>query len=605
MGVVRGRYVYTPDLLMLESHRPTSSPCWCSRGPSPLSLDRLQPYLHCHPDRQFASYVFHGLRDGFHIGFSHQSSLRSVPHNHPSSRENPSVITDHLRTELQLGRLIGPLPPLLASAVHISPMGLVPKHHSDKWRLVVDLSSPRNQSVNDGISPALCSLHYASIDNAVDIISHLGRATELVKLDLSNAYRIIPVHTDDQPLLAVSWQGNTYLDRSLPFGLRSAPKIFNAVADLLTWVLHCDGLPFVIHYLDDFLVFGAPGSNMATTMRPLAEATFTHIGAPIAHHKTEGPSTALTFLGIQIDTNLFQLSLPDDKVRRLQNLLSTWVYRKSCTRRELESLIGHLSHAATVIRPGRIFLRNLFSLLSRLSNPHHYARLNLATRADITWWQSLLLHWNGRSFFPPASPTSHLYSDASGLYGCGAYSTEVASWFQLQWPLAWLDTGITAKELVPIVVAAAMWGPRWSGQHICFHCDNEAVVTIIQNRRAHNTLLTQLLRCLFFYASMFQFHFSALHIPGVYNVLADAISRNNLTLLHSLIPQATQVAVPPAVSSFLLHTPDWGSPTWTAQFLYSLPTGYPQPHPTVTGLACAATRASARHTTYRHSHSRR
>ena len=41
-----------------------------------------------------------------------------------------------------------------------------------------------------------------------------GQATELVKLDLSNAYRIVPVHPDDWPLLGISWQGNTYIDRA-------------------------------------------------------------------------------------------------------------------------------------------------------------------------------------------------------------------------------------------------------------------------------------------------------------------------------------------------------------------------------------------------------
>ena len=200
-------------------------------------------------------------------------------------------------------------------------MGLIPKLHSNRWRLIVDLSAPRSHSVNDGISPQLCSLRYASIDNAVSIIMSLGQHTELVKLDLSNAYRIVPIHPDDQPLLAVNWNGDTFMDRALPFGLRSAPKIFNAVADLLTWVLHCDGVPFILHYLDDFLLLGPPGSLTAATMRSTAEATYTRMGAPIAHHKTEGPASALTFLGILVDTNSFQLSLTEEKVWRLQELL--------------------------------------------------------------------------------------------------------------------------------------------------------------------------------------------------------------------------------------------------------------------------------------------
>ena len=199
------------------------------------------------------------------------------------------------------------------------------------------------------------------------------------------------------------------------------------------------------------------------------------MGIPIATHKTEGPSTKLTFLGIQIDTVAAQLSLPTDKVLRLRVLLNTWGSKKSCTRKELESFLGHLSHAATVIRPGRVFLRHLFALLSTTSNPCHFIRLNTIARADIHWWQCLINHWNGCSFFPPPLPSAHVYSDASGSFGCGAF-VQGTGYFLLQWPQSWAPVEITAKELVPLVVAAALWGQRWSGNHIRFHTDNEAVV---------------------------------------------------------------------------------------------------------------------------------
>ena len=121
--------------------------------------------------------------------------------------------------------MVDPLPPSVMPLVHVSPMGLVPKNHSDKWRLMVDLSSPHDQSVNDCISADLCSLRYALVDNALEINTSLGCSSLLAKFDLSNAYCILQVHPDDQSFLGVTWQGNIYIHRSLPFGLRSAPKI--------------------------------------------------------------------------------------------------------------------------------------------------------------------------------------------------------------------------------------------------------------------------------------------------------------------------------------------------------------------------------------------
>ena len=98
------------------------------------------------------------------------------------------------------------------------------------------------------------------MDNAVSIIQHLGQGTQLVKMDLKDAYRIIPVHPQDHHLLGIQWDNQVFVDRSLPFGLRSAPKVFTAFADLVVWAIHCRGVRWLLHYLNDFLLFGAPGT---------------------------------------------------------------------------------------------------------------------------------------------------------------------------------------------------------------------------------------------------------------------------------------------------------------------------------------------------------
>ena len=74
------------------------------------------------------------------------------------------------------------------------------------------------------------------------LLTMQGRDAQLVKLDIKEAYRIMPVHPDDYHLLGIRWKGSTYIDRALPFGLRSAPKIFNAIADFIAWVLTCQGI---------------------------------------------------------------------------------------------------------------------------------------------------------------------------------------------------------------------------------------------------------------------------------------------------------------------------------------------------------------------------
>ena len=87
--------------------------------------------------------------------------------------------------------------------------------------------------MNDGIDSPLCSLAYTTVDQVAELVVELGKHTLLAKVDIESAYRLVPVHPHDRPLQAVKWGGKSYVDPMLPFGLRSAPKIFNAVADAL------------------------------------------------------------------------------------------------------------------------------------------------------------------------------------------------------------------------------------------------------------------------------------------------------------------------------------------------------------------------------------
>ena len=107
----------------------------------------------------------------------------------------------------------------------------------------MDLSAPKGKSVNDGIDNDLCSLSYISIDHAAEAIVSKGKGTYLAKVDIQSAYRIVPVHPEDRPLLGMSWEGSLYFDAVLPFGLCSAPKIFTAIADALQWIVNNAGAP--------------------------------------------------------------------------------------------------------------------------------------------------------------------------------------------------------------------------------------------------------------------------------------------------------------------------------------------------------------------------
>lgn len=214
-------------------------------------MELLEP----HPDSRFYQYIIDGISQGFCIGFDCQSHLCPAKHNLLSCREHPEVVSKYIQAEIGKGRLVGPLVKSDFNSIHCSPFGVIPKKGADAWRLIVDLSSPTGGSVNDGIRDDWASLHYVSVD------LELGQGTLMAKCDIKSAFRIIPVHPTDKPLLGMEWNDSLYVDSVLPFGLRSAPKLFNAVADAIQFIATGKGVNHVTHYLDDFLLLGQAGSG--------------------------------------------------------------------------------------------------------------------------------------------------------------------------------------------------------------------------------------------------------------------------------------------------------------------------------------------------------
>ena len=109
------------------------------------------------------------------------------------------------------------------------------------------------------------------------------------------------------------------------------------------------------------------------------------LGVPVAPAKCEGPTTVLVYLGFELDTDNMVVRLPQAKLQRTLALVQEWVGKRGCRKRELESLLGHLQHAATVVRPGRTFVRRLIELVGTFQRGDHWIRINVRESPD---WSS-------------------------------------------------------------------------------------------------------------------------------------------------------------------------------------------------------------------------
>lgn len=203
--------------------------------------------------------------------------------------------------------------------------------------------------------------------------------------------------------------------------------------------------------------------------------------------KTVAPTTQLTIYGIEVDSIAMECRLPHDKIVKIQEKLEGFCKRKKVQLKELQSLIGLLNFACSVIVPGRTFLRRLIDLTCGISKPFYWVRLTKETRADLTMQLQFISQFNGKSVFLAKewdfSDFISLYTDASGSIGISEVLGE--QWFTQQWSEELLHFQIAIKELFPIVLALEIWGCQLQNKKILLLTDNMAIVQVInkQSRR--------------------------------------------------------------------------------------------------------------------------
>lgn len=192
-------------------------------------------WLYSHPDRVFVRTLTLIIERGVRIGFQGPQTLFITSPPHPTASDAPDVLDKDLQKQLDNQRLSVVTLPLHPPSV-VSLLGLVPKRDGG-FRRIYNLLFPKQSSVNDYILDHFGALEYVSIDDAIELILQIGRGTVLVKKDFTDAFRYIPIAIADRWLLRFLWNEVIYKKCFLPFGLRTAPFIFDLFAKDFNWIL--------------------------------------------------------------------------------------------------------------------------------------------------------------------------------------------------------------------------------------------------------------------------------------------------------------------------------------------------------------------------------
>ena len=496
---------------------------------SQLKVDVWAQQLQGYWDTQLLEFLAYG----FPLDFNRDSKLRCEGNNHNSALQFPKDVDAYLQEETHFEAIVGPFGASPIKNLHYSPFMTREKANAAHRRVIIDLSWPKDASVNLGIDKdsylaTNFDLTFPTVDHITDAIKKVGPGAHLFKIDISRAFRHVKIDPFDLDLLGLRWRDITYVDTCLPFGSRHGTQIFQRISDAVRFMMRHDGYD-VINYVDDFV--GVATLGVARKSYDHLTQLLQRLGLDVSVKKLVSPSTSAICLGVKIDTVAKTIAIPQEKLARINVILADWRQKRFCSKQQLQSLLGNLLYVHKCVRPSRIFVNRMLELL-RQNYDKKSITLTPGFRRDLRWFEKFLARYNGASFFDhqPIFGTIELDACLTGFGGC---------WENLIYHVAiekhYNNLAITQLEMLNILVALRIFSTFWQGQRIQVKCDNMAVVQVLQTGKARDPFLGACARNIWMEAAKADIDIVYTHIQGRKNVVADLLSRWKNTQSHHQI----------------------------------------------------------------------
>ena len=460
--------------------------------------------------------------------------------NHRSALNYADAVDTYICKELRLGSLIGPFTANpLPNDVIISPLQSVAKKNTANptaRRIVVDLSFPKGKSVNDGIPRDMylgeeTHLTYPSVDNLIRQIQSIGPGCLIFKVDSARAFRqLLFLCPRDLGLCAFAWREQLFLDIAFPFGLRSACLNCQRVADAICRIYRNRHGSHLVGYIDDFAA-AQPHDLADEGYHYLITLLRDELGIELSMDKCMPPSTHQIFLGLELDTVLMSLTIPQHKLDKAAEEIRKWRSRTSSSKKQLQSLLGLLIHITSAVVPGRRFVARLIDLIKL---DKQSIVLDHAFKLDLRWWDKFMTDYNGRSLIQDTqfSACDSVLATDSCLTGMGAMTSK-GHYCHALFPeaISKLKLHISALELLVIVVACRLWGHLWPRSKLVVRCDNEAACHAVNNGRSCCPFMQAALRNLWLVEAQHSFTLRCIHIAGIDNIASHCAAFTLLVLI--------------------------------------------------------------------------
>lgn len=492
---------------------------------SGLNIQAWRERLTSYHDREICVFLEYGWPVGYHAVTPPTSTSR----NHPSALAHPDHIAKFIDVELSHGAMVGPFSsPPFAPWTRLSPIMTRPKKDCHDRRVIIDLSYPHGEAVNDGINTVNfygkdISYTLPTIGDLVALIQRHGRGAFLWKADLARAYRQLRIDPLDTPLLGISFKNATYLDLCPSFGCRTSSAACQRVSNALAYILAKEGHQ-ILAYLDDYASCDSSYSNATAGFSKFIEIA-SSLGLDLATHKCVAPTTSIEWLGYAVDSNKMTVSIPRAKMEEFVKECGSWVYKRKASKKNIQSLVGRMNFIANCVTQGRRFMSRVLASL-RAMGEREWTTLSDGFRLDVKWFVTYAKVGNGVSLVEAVRPQVEIECDSS-LSGGGGVSTSHCYTWRYSEAHTKKFKNIHELEAINLIVAFKTLAPisAPTGAKIIISTDNSSSAYALESGRTKDPTLAACARELWLLAATRSQVIVIVHKPGTLIPLSDALSR--------------------------------------------------------------------------------
>ena len=401
--------------------------------------------------------------------------------------------------------------------------------------------------MNSFINAIFTAVDYTTIRTIVELFVFMGPNGWICVWDMLEAYHQVGIREEFRNFLGFSWYGRIYRYAALPFGLASAPKLYSDFAELLRQIVintkpelwKIDNYILLYNYLDDFwsahTSYAAAWEQFVAFLDILA-----WLGIPTQWRKVSPPTQLVKLLGFMFDIKNQLFYVPKKKVLKICKLIDELLEAIACSRRQMARMKGSLQWCTQVIRPSKAFLRGFDYYIAndKVNWDKICMRISHQIKQDLKFWKAVLQSAHNSISFEfylrnPCQGNIHIWTDAAIKDGTGIGGfTSTGLYFQVRWSdinqhWPWPRNDSSGPELLAVVAFGTFLSYLYPNESFLFHCDNIAVIPIINNEVCALRKHSHMALVRYFISMMFnhRIKFWVEHIPGEYNIEADSLSR--------------------------------------------------------------------------------